>query len=146
LLKSLYGLKQSGHAWNIEFDRIIRKHGFKRMRSDPCAYIRCENNGHGEFAIITVWVDDLLLFATSDTLMEKTKQNISTEWETTDLGEPSKIIGIEITQSANTISIGQRQYVEAILKREGMDCANPVTMPLDPGTPIVPNLDGNEGS
>jgi hypothetical protein len=146
LLKSLYGLKQSGHAWNIEFDRIIWKHGFKCMCLDPCAYIRCENNGHGKFAIITVWVDDLLLFATSDALMEKTKQNISTEWETTDLGEPSKIIGIEITQSANTISIGQRQYVEAILKREGMDCANPVTMPLDPGTPIVPNLDGNEGS
>ena len=64
------------------------------MRSDPCTYIRCEGEG---FAIITVWVDDLLLFTTSDTLMEKTKQNISTEWETTDLGEPSKIIGIEIT-------------------------------------------------
>ena len=107
LLKSLYGLKQSGHAWNIEFDHVIRKHSFKHMRSDPCAYIRRENNGHSEFAIITVWVDDLLLFATSDALMEKTKQNISTEWETTDLGEPSKIIGIEITQSANTISIGQ---------------------------------------
>ena len=44
-----------------------------------------------------VWVNDLLLFATSDALMEKMKQNISTEWETTDLGEPSKIISIEIT-------------------------------------------------
>jgi len=47
--------------------------------------------------IITVWVDDLLLFATSDSLMEKMKKDIHTEWETTDLGEPSKIIGIEIT-------------------------------------------------
>jgi hypothetical protein len=44
-----------------------------------------------------VWVNDLLLFTMSDTLMEKMKANISTEWETTDLGEPSKIIGIEIT-------------------------------------------------
>jgi len=146
LLKSLYGLKQSGPMWNIEFDRVIQKHGFKCMRLDPCTYIRRKNNGHGEFAIIMVWVNDLLLFTTSDTLMEKTKQNISTEWETMDLGEPSKIIGIEITRSANTISIGQQQYIEVILKREGMDRANPVTMPLDPGTPIVPNPDGNEGS
>jgi len=113
------------------------------MRSDPCTYIRREGEG---FTIITVWVDDLLLFMTLDALMEKTKQNISTEWETTDLREPSKIISIEITQSANTISIGQQQYVEAILKCEGMDCMNPVVMPLDPGTPILPNLDGNEGN
>ena len=64
------------------------------MGSDPCTYIKCEGDG---FTIITVWVDNLLLFVTSDALIEKTKQNISAKWETTDLGEPSKIIGIKIT-------------------------------------------------
>jgi len=93
-----------------------------------------------------VWVDDLLLFAMLDALMEKMKQNISTEWETTDLREPSKIIGIEITQSANAISIRQKQYIEAILKHKGMDRANPVSMPLDFNSPLEPNPDGNEGS
>jgi hypothetical protein len=78
--------------------------------------------------------------------MEKMKANINAEWETTDLGEPSKIIGIEITRTADSISIGQRQYVETILKREGMDRMNPVTMPLDPGTPIQLNPDGNKGN
>jgi hypothetical protein len=116
------------------------------MHLDPCAYIQCEGDRGGRFAIITVWVNDLLLFATSDALMEKIKQNISTEWETTDLGEPSKIIGIEITRSANAISIRQRQYVENILKHKGMDRANPVSMPLDPNSPLEPNPDGNEGS
>jgi hypothetical protein len=146
LLKSLYDLKQSGHAWNIEFDHMIWKHGFKCMHSDPCAYIRHEGNGCSGFTIIMVWVDDLLLFMMSNTLMEKMKQNISTKWETTDLGKPSKIIGIEITWSMNAISIGQRQYVENILKHEGMDCANPVSMPLDPNSPLEPNPDDNEGS
>jgi hypothetical protein len=146
LLKSLYGLKQSGHAWNIEFDRVIRKYGFKRMRLDPCAYIRHKGDGCSRFAIITVWVDDLLLFVMSNALMEKMKQNMSTEWETTDLGEPSKIIGIEITRSANTISIRQRQYVENILKHEGMDRTNPVSMPLDSNSPLEPNPDGNKGN
>ena len=84
LLKSLYGLKQSGRAWNIEFDRAMQRRSFKHLRSDPCAYIRRE---HDEFAIITVWVDDLLLFATSDSLMERMKKDIRTEWETTDLGD-----------------------------------------------------------
>ncbi len=143
LLKSLYGLKQSGRAWNIEFNHVIWKHSFKYMCLDPCTYIRCKGE---DFAIIAIWVDDLLLFATLDALMEKTKQNISTEWETTDLGEPSKIVGIKITQSVNAISIRQRQYVEVILKCEGMDHTNPVAMPLDPGTPIQPNPDRNEGN
>ena len=91
-------------------------------------------------------MDDLLLFVTLDALMEKMKANINAEWETTDLGKPSKIIGIEITRTANSISIGQRQYVKTILKREGMDYANPVMMLLDPGTPIQPNPDGNKGN
>ena len=84
----------SGHVWNIEFNHIIQKHGFKRMHLDPCTYIRQEGDS---FAIITVWVDDLLLFITLDALMEKMKANINAEWETMDLGVPSKIIGIEIT-------------------------------------------------
>jgi hypothetical protein len=52
---------------------------------------------YDKFVIITVWVDNLLLFTTSDLLMKKMKNDIRTEWETTDLGEPFKIIGIEIT-------------------------------------------------
>jgi hypothetical protein len=94
LVKTLYGLKQSGREWNIELDTKLKKHKFSRLRSDPCAYIR----GRGDkFEIITVWVDDLLLFAMSKKLMERMKDNIRSEWETTDLGEPAKIVGIEIT-------------------------------------------------
>jgi hypothetical protein len=129
--------------WNIKFDRIMQKHGFKPMHSDPCVYIRREGDG---FVIMMVWVDDLLLFTMSDALMDKMKTNISIEWETMDLGEPSKIISIEITQSANTISISQKQYIETILRHEGMEGTNPVTMPLDPNSPLGPNLDSNEGS
>ena len=51
LLRSLYGLKQSGCAWNIEFDCVIWKHGFRCMCLDPCMYIKHEGNS---FGIITV--------------------------------------------------------------------------------------------
>jgi hypothetical protein len=40
--------------------------------------------------ITTVWVDDLLLFATSKGLMDCMIKDIKSEWETTDLGEPTK--------------------------------------------------------
>ena len=92
-----------------------------------------------------MWVDDLLLFTTSNSLMEKMKTDICTEWETTDLGEPSKIIGIEIMRSPNSIFIGQKAYIKSILKCEGIECTNPIAMPLDPNSPLQPNPDGNEG-
>jgi len=63
LLKTLYGLKQSGREWNKELDDKLKKYGFRCLRSDPCAYIKQEQN---DLTIITVWVDDLLLFASSE--------------------------------------------------------------------------------
>jgi len=47
--------------------------------------------------IITIWVDDLMLFTSNDAMMEHMKESIESEWQATDFGEPSKIIGIEIT-------------------------------------------------
>ena len=143
LVKTLYGLKQSGREWNKELDTKLRNIGFHPLRSDPCAYVR-RNGQHLE--IITVWVDDLLLFTTSDDLMNKLKEEIQSKWEMTDLGEPVKIVGIEITKSDNSIHISQEKYIDNILKREGMDDANPVSTPMDPNDKIKPNPDGNEGS
>jgi hypothetical protein len=46
-----------------ESDRKVKKYKHSQLRSDPCAYIR----GAGrEFEIVTVWVDDLLPYATTD--------------------------------------------------------------------------------
>ena len=96
--------------------------------------------------IITVWVDDLLLFASSDKLMEQTKSDLRTQWEVTDLGEPTKIIGVEITQTDDSITISQKVYIESILECEGLSKINSVTTPLDPNIKLIPNPDGNEGN
>ena len=77
--------------------------------------------------------------------MEEIKKDIRTEWETTDMGEPTKIVGIEITQSPNQISIAQKQSIQKILERQGLADASPVKMPLDPNVQILPNPEGNEG-
>ena len=78
--------------------------------------------------------------------MQSMKDDICSQWETTDLGNPTKIIGIEITQANDYITILQQKYVEAILEHEHMDSANPVATPLDPNNKIQPNPEGNEGN
>jgi hypothetical protein len=62
LIKTLYGLEQSGQEWNIELDNKLRKHNFRQSISDTCVYTRKEEDN---LEIITIWVDDLMLFATS---------------------------------------------------------------------------------
>jgi hypothetical protein len=44
-----------------------------------------------------VWVDDLLLFTTSDEIMTNLKAELKLIFNLTNIGEPNKIVGIEIT-------------------------------------------------
>jgi hypothetical protein len=143
LVKTLYGLKQLGREWNIELDDKLKKYGFKRLKSNLCAYIR--HNGE-DVAILTVWVDDLMLFASSEQILKSVKIQLSTEWEITDLGEPAKIVGIEITKMWDSIRISQEKYIDSILKRQGMEGANPVLTLMDTNDKVGPNPDGNEGN
>jgi CRISPR/Cas system-associated protein Cas5 (RAMP superfamily) len=97
-----------------------------------------------DFGIIAVWVDDSLLFGTSDAAMEHMKNSLRSEWEVTDLGKPKKIVGIEITHTDDAITISQQKYIESLLLKEGMSEANPVGTPLDLNVKLVPNPEDNE--
>ena len=57
LVKSLYGLKQAGRAWNIALDKTLRTLGFLPIPSDPCVYTM-HSNGHQ--LILCIWVDDII--------------------------------------------------------------------------------------
>ena len=111
----------------MEFDSKMRQRGYKCSHADPCVYTRSEKD---KIAIITVWVDDLLLFADSTISMEEMKSDIQAEWEMMDMGEPTKIVGIKITATQGKISISQKQSIQKILERQGLADASPFQMPL----------------
>ena len=136
LYKTLYGLKQSGRVWNRKFHGELTKMGLSRCEVDHCVYIRQEDE---KIAIITVWVDDLLLFTNSSREMETLKKQLKAVFEINDLGEPNTIIGIEIERNRQdrTISICQRKYINNILKRYNLQDANGVGMPLDPNVTLT---------
>jgi hypothetical protein len=105
-------------------------------------YFRQTNN---VLQIITVWVDDLLVITKTEESMRDLKQELGTLFEITDLGNPNKIVGIEITRTENSISICQKQYTMSILQSEGMQDANPVSTPLDPNMKLEPIPEGSIG-
>ena len=77
-------------------------------------------------------------------MMDHMKDVLSSEWEVTDLGEPHKIISIEVMCTDNSISISQQKYIENLLRKENMQDVNPTTIPMDPNIKLAPNLDNNE--
>jgi tRNA(Ser,Leu) C12 N-acetylase TAN1 len=64
----------------------------------------------------------------------------------TDLGEPTKVISVEITQTENSVTILQKIYIESILECKGLSEINSVVTPLDLNLKLKPNPDGNEGN
>jgi hypothetical protein len=94
-----------------------------RAHADPCVYTRTNES---VIAIITVWIDDLLHFADSAESMDTMKNDICTKWETMNMGKPTKIISIKITQSLGWISITQKKSIQNILERQGLTNVSPV--------------------
>ena len=75
---------------------------------------------------------------------EKVIADINSKWVITNLRMPTKIMGIELAISSDSISISSTSYINAILAREGLDNCNAVSTPLDPNITLVSNPDSNE--
>jgi hypothetical protein len=86
----------------------------------------------------------LMLFSLADKVMNHTKNMITSEWDPTDLGEPRKIVSIEITIKDDSIKMSQQKYLKSLLQKEGMADANPVGMPLDPNIKLMPDPENNQ--
>ncbi|GKA47798.1 ribonuclease H-like domain, reverse transcriptase, RNA-dependent DNA polymerase [Tanacetum coccineum] len=60
-----------------------------------------------------------------------------------DLGLLAYYLGIEVTQTRGDISIKQSAYANKILKEAGMIDYNKTLIPMDPGTRLTKNTEGN---
>ncbi len=84
--------------------------------------------------VITVWVDDLLIFMETIEDMAEVKGELQKLFDVKDLGELKKIIGIEIERDweNRTVALSQTRYIDGLLSRFNMQNVHPVTTPLDP--------------
>ena len=68
--------------------------GFRPTQSDPCVY----THGSGvTLVILTLYVDDILITGKDPTLVEQ-KKELKERFEMTDMGEVSRILGMEVTR------------------------------------------------
>lgn len=131
LLKSLYGLKQAPRCWTEHFAIFVKHFGFKQSTADPCFYIFKEGN---ERLFLAVYVDDGLLAATSEYLLDSFFHELNKQFQATNTRNVTSFLGIEIFMLKNgSVFINQMKYAEKIVERFNLSSANCVYTPIDPG-------------
>jgi hypothetical protein len=131
LKKCLYGLKQSAREWYAVLSTYLLENGFQASNFDPCVFVH-----HEREMFLSIYVDDLVLFAAPTTNVEAFVEKLSTHFELTELGLAEWILGMQITYSDEGISLSQHAYINKILKRFGMESSRPVSTPLAIGTKL----------
>lgn len=92
LNKAIYGLKQSGRAWNNKLNDILTQMNFKRLQCYPCVYKKEKNNEI--ICILAVYVDDILITGENYEIY-KTKKLIKKYFQIKDIVNADFIIEIK---------------------------------------------------
>ncbi|KAI5699156.1 hypothetical protein M8J77_025850 [Diaphorina citri] len=131
LKKSLYGLKQSAQCWNKKFDELMTKLGFQRSENDFCMYSKFDND---TVIYLLVYVDDIILASSSQSLIEKVQKCLSDNFKLKDKGELKNFLGLEINHNRNLgiLTIKQSKYAEKLVKRFNMEFSKVSQIPIEP--------------
>ena len=135
LLRSLYGLKQSGRLWNQNVIAFYKSIGFIQLNGDPSILIRRADD---EISIVSVYVDDFLLASNTMATLNALKASLAREYDTKDLDEVETIIGWQIHRdhAAGTLKIDQSAFVRDLVLEEGLTDCNANVIPMKAGSAI----------
>ncbi|KAI5082639.1 hypothetical protein GOP47_0002382 [Adiantum capillus-veneris] len=116
LLRSLYGLKQSPRQWNARFHSFMQSIHFQRLHTDVSVYIR---HFGSHFVILALYVDDIVLLATSLPAMNQIKRALTATFRMSDGGELSYILGMQVLRHrpTHTMHLTQAKFAEGIVKK-----------------------------
>ncbi|WVZ81617.1 hypothetical protein U9M48_028972 [Paspalum notatum var. saurae] len=123
LNKSLYGLKQAPRVWYSRFATFLVTLGFTEAKSDTSLFVY----RHGdEMAYLLLYVDDIVLTASSPSLLQRIITSLQQEFAMKDLGVLHHFLGVIVEPRPSGLLLHQRQYTLDIPERAGMADRNPL--------------------
>jgi len=128
LKKSLYGLKQAPRAWFQRFSQYATKAGFTNTKSDTSLFVYHRGS---DLTYLLLYVDDILLTASSPTLLRSILSSLTSEFSMTDMGLLHYFLGIFVHRDNNGMMLQQRNYAADILHRANISNCNPCATPVD---------------
>jgi len=137
--KSLYGLKQAPRAWYSRFASFLLSRGFVEAKTDTSLFVFRQGS---DMAYLLLYVDDIVLMASSPGLLRRIISALQQEFAMKDLGELHHFLGMEVRRCGDGLLLSQqRQYMLDILDRAGMTDCKPCSTPVDT-KPKVAAADG----
>jgi hypothetical protein len=121
LVKSLYGLKQSGRMWYNRLKEFLLNKKYSNSDDCPSVFIRKSSTG---FCIISVYVDDLNIIGHAK-YIDEAHNHLKKEFEMKDLGKAKFYVGLQIEHLQMAILVHQSVYAKKVLKKFNMDKAYP---------------------
>ncbi|XP_066333530.1 uncharacterized mitochondrial protein AtMg00810-like [Miscanthus floridulus] len=82
-------------------------------------------------AYLLLYVDDIVLTASSAGFLKHIIAALQREFAMTDMGQLHHFLGISVTRSADGLFLPQRQYSQDILERARMSACKPCSTPVD---------------
>lgn len=128
LNKSLYGLKQAPRAWYNRFASFILSIGFTLAKSDSSLFLLRRGS---DTAYLLLYVDDIVLTASSETLLRQIISALQHEFSMKDLGPLHHFLGMSVSSRDGGLFLSQRQYILDILARANMSDCKPCSTPVD---------------
>ena len=140
LLKSLYGLKQSGRLWNHTFDAFLKLYDLLTSDADTCVYYRLTTNNSVDL-IVGIFVDDGIVCVSNAKDLDAVIAHLQSMFKVT-YGPMDYYVGFQVHQDpvTHTIHINQTRYISDIIKRFNLDQANTVSTPADTHMPLQETL------
>nr|CAB3501456.1 unnamed protein product [Digitaria exilis] len=127
LNKSLYGLKQAPRAWYSRLAAFLLSLGFVEAKSDTSLFVYRRGS---DLIYLLLYVDDIVLTASSSALLRRTISALQQEFSMKDLGQLHHFLGMSVQRSGSGL-LSQRQYMLDILDRTGMADCKSCTTPVD---------------
>ncbi|GJV93964.1 ribonuclease H-like domain-containing protein [Tanacetum coccineum] len=136
LQRSLYGLKQAPRAWFQRFAGYATRAGFYHSRCDSSLFIYRQGS---QVAYLLLYVDDIILTASSTTLLQHLIDSLHREFDMTDLGALNYFLGISVVRHSTGLFLSQRKYALQLLERAHMVNCNPSRTPVDTDSKLGPD-------
>jgi len=134
----LYGLKYATQAWYSRFATHLLSLGFLEAKSDTSLFVYQHVS---DTAYLLLYVDDIVLTASSLELLQRIISALQQEFSMKDLGELHHFLGMHVQRCSDGLLLSHRQYMLEILDRAGMAECKPCSTPVDTN-PKVAAADG----
>ncbi len=133
LLKAVYGLRQAPREWWLMLHAFLGELGFVPNKIDVC--FNTLHLPNGGLVLLLLYVDDIILAATSSALAAHYSALISKRFRVSSEGPLSTYLGFDIRTylSQHRVELSMAGYVERMYKRFRLVPKQSVTTPLPEG-------------